>query len=405
MLVSRSWILGLLVVGSASLYACGSSDSSPAQTTPQGGNSAGGSGQSTGGANAGGSAGETGDDGDDDDGDDTSAPCDQACLDSHKDPGAGVPPANTATDAASGSENIQAVHHIWLGDTDRTGAPSTTAWKDYGFNVDGYDSGEGTFTGNCKPPTGNRKSASADGNDGRDNSFGKNLMPVIQAFATSVKVNQSVSEGAFSLLVDVAQVDPTKDESPLAAQLFAVKGDDDGMGGTKALSDDDWTAGTYSWHPLPEILDASGKSTIVFNTAYIVGGTFVSGSQADIPLNLAISDVTLALTIKKAQISMDIAADGKTATNGNIGGVLNTNDLINTINTIAPRFGSNLCGEIANVTDKIKASSDIMQDGTIGTDQTCDGISIGLGFDTNQVAALGDPAPAATGAGGAASCP
>src|SRR5689334_23254118 len=78
-----------------------------------------------------------------------------------------------------GAGTVFAIRKLYLGDTKRDGTPDPAAgWKDYGFNLDHLISTKDSKN-LCKPLAGGAPSAVyPDGNDGIDNSFGKNILPI-----------------------------------------------------------------------------------------------------------------------------------------------------------------------------------------------------------------------------------
>jgi hypothetical protein len=150
--------------------------------------------------------------------------------------------------------------------------------------------------------------------------------------------------------------------------------------------------GTDSWPVTPELLTdgmtIAGGSKVQFPMSYVTNNTWVSGSKGNVTLALAISGFTLNLTVANAQISMQMDAAHKTATNGIIGGVLNTEALTTQLQMVAGSFDPSLCmgPTIDSIITQIKQASDIGSDGTQDPTKTCDGISIGLGFDAALVA-------------------
>ena len=85
------------------------------------------------------------------------------------------------------------------------------------------------------------------------------------------------------------------------------------------------------WPVLPELLndptDITQGSKVSFPTSYVTGDTSVSGSKGNVTLDLSMSGFTLALTIANAVITLQMAADHKSATKGIIAGVLDTKTL------------------------------------------------------------------------------
>jgi hypothetical protein len=133
----------------------------------------------------------------------------------------------------------------------------------------------------------------------------------------------------------------------------------------------------------------------VFDKSYVVGDTWVSGSKGEVTLDLAVSGYSLSLTISSAIISMDLDEEHKGAVNGTIAGVLETEALITEIQEVAGGLLPSLCEgpTIEGILNQIRQASDIMKDGTQDASQTCNGVSVGIGFTARQVK-LGDIAPA-----------
>src|SRR5262245_46802482 len=86
------------------------------------------------------------------------------------------PPPGPIGHPGDGSGVVLAISKLYLGDTDRQGKKSTSAWKGFGFNLDGKVS-TAQSTDLCKPRAGGKASTSyPDGEHGIDNSFGKNIL-------------------------------------------------------------------------------------------------------------------------------------------------------------------------------------------------------------------------------------
>jgi hypothetical protein len=79
---------------------------------------------------------------------------------------------------------------------------------------------------------------------------------------------------------------------------------------------------------------------------------------------------------------------------GQLGGVLDTEEFAAAIRTLAGSFDASLCDGAAldGILNQIRQASDILTDGTQDPAVTCNGISIGLGFELSQVS-LGSIAP------------
>lgn len=305
-----------------------------------------------------------------------------------------VPPEPGPETAGDGSGAVLAIRTLYLGDTDRKGKASTTAWKGYGFNLDGKLSTKDS-TDLCKPAAGAKASAIyEDGDGGTDNSFGKNILPIITSLASdaSSQVNDSINKGSFTIILDIEKMGTGDSYNPLTTKLYA---------GSKLVDDagveiaPNWD-GNDAWPVVPELLNGGdiNNPKVQFASSYVVkdpktsARTWVSGSKGDIVLNLSVGGFTLSLTIASALIATEIGADNASATNGVIAGILNTEQLISELAKVAGSFDPTLCPPsttFESIAQQIRQASDIMSNGTQDPTKTCDGISIGLGFDMSAI--------------------
>ncbi|MCU0658483.1 MAG: hypothetical protein MUF64_25455 [Polyangiaceae bacterium] len=310
-------------------------------------------------------------------------------------PGEGaVPPAAPSDGPPSGDDLIHAISKLYVGDTDRNDTVSNEAWKDIGFDVDGFSTTPKQGF-HCKPAAGAKANdVRADGNKGIDNSFGRNIVNGILATlvqSPSSELSSSITEGSFSIVLKMDKIGTVASGTSINTQLFAAAGQVDAEGKEVAPGSGDWS--TYKWRPFPEILNPDGTSKVAFPTSYVANNIWVSGGQGTVSLQLAVQGFDLKLDINKAQIAVDLS-DRAAGKNGTIGGVLATTQLVDSLKKIAGSFGSQFCGEstaLEGILDQVRQASDIMKDGTQNPDAECDGISIGLGFDSKK-SDLGDKA-------------
>jgi hypothetical protein len=91
-----------------------------------------------------------------------------------------------------------------FGDAFPDGGPYFSAWKDIGYNLDDLCT-TATDTNVCTPPNNGSRDGAADGNDGIDNSFGANVVPLLKQLQmnlfTSSAVTLDISAGTGVLVL------------------------------------------------------------------------------------------------------------------------------------------------------------------------------------------------------------
>jgi len=283
-------------------------------------------------------------------------------------------PSNAPKGDASGPKALAATK-IYIGTTTRAGADSPTAWEDFGYDLDNQVTAA-DFSHHCKPNSNaSPKDVFPDGKDGRDNSFGKKLLPIIKSAAGSTDIqgslNKAITDGTFTIIVDLPDLGNATDYNPLQAFLLGGK---------------EGTPGT--WKLIPELLTGMTPDTakVKFPNSYLAGNTWVSGDKGTVDLSLNIAGFSIDLKIASAVITMDLGADHNSATNGTIAGVLQTEAFISELKKVVGAFSPDLCqGQaVESILNQIRQASDIMADGSQDATKTCDGISIGIGFDATN---------------------
>jgi len=305
----------------------------------------------------------------------------------------GHPPAPFDT-YGTGSVTF-AISKLYLGNTDRDGTPDpVNGWKQYGFDIDGKIS-TATSTDLCQPlDNASPHNVYPDGLAGIDNSFGKNILPILLGLASDVaqKANDAITSGKTTLLFDLAQLGTGSNYDPLGGQLYPVTDL-----GHAPLFD-----GTDVWPVDPAGLAVAGDLTtakVQFPGigSYLNGNTWVGQATSGVPFTLSTGSIGLPLVIHGAIVTMTLDPTHSHATNGTISGVLYTSEMIAAIKQAAGSFDPTLCSgpTIDSITAQIAQASDILQNGSQYPTDACDAISIGLGFDAERVQ-LGPIGPATT---------
>lgn len=252
------------------------------------------------------------------------------------------------------------------------GLASTDAWREYGFDLDGLVTTT-SFNNHCGPNSSANPNASfPDGYDGRDNAWGKKILPLVRSMhgGTDVETpwNRPIWDGLQTLLIDLPNLGTGANYAPLDARALT---------GVNRSSDGAWQlASRY------RVGHAGEPRAMEFESAYLVHDTFV-GRAPLIELDIADYLVPLHLRIHHAIVAMELSPDHKTATNGTIAGILATEELIGTLQSAVGQFAPDLCAgsAIDSVLTQWRQASDIGVGGTQDPTKTCDGISIGLAFE------------------------
>ncbi|CAN5814498.1 hypothetical protein BH11MYX4_BH11MYX4_14550 [soil metagenome] len=281
-----------------------------------------------------------------------------------------------------------AARKVYLGETDRTGMSVQNAWKQYGRNIDGITTVTATDGFECKRIGGASAAAMADGNDGIDNSWGKNVLGFLLGLVpTPTKsTNQLIEAGGRTPLFSFATPPKANGVAPFALvtaeSTIAPKWD-----------------GSDS-RPIAESSTAGGKPKTTFATAAFAAGVLTSGdATAPFVISFSLGGTAFEIPIRLAQVTMTLAADGKTATTGTVSGVIDTEELVTSFAKSAGALSQQLCAgsTLDTIKQTLRQASDILIDGTQDPTKDCNAISIGVGFDAVLVAAgpvAGPVAPA-----------
>ncbi len=299
------------------------------------------------------------------------------CSSSTSTPTGEIPSKPDATAATGQTLETFAINEIFLGEAPLAGgAPSNTAWKDYGYDLDGLvttKSSSDVCTLHTGAPTANQ----VDGTGGIDNGFGSTLLPIFETAASlptpSISTTQTIQSGAYTLQIQVDGLVPGS--GPVTG--LTVRAFRSGRFGSTPSFDM-----TTDWPVL--------ASSPVWQTsdAYVANdGTVVASVPTDAVLSIQLMDA-LILPIRHATITFKrSAADPTHLQDGIIAGVMQTEDVVASGQAVASIISPSLCGNaFIGIADQIRQSSDILHDGTNAPGVPCDAISIGIRFNAVQIA-------------------
>ncbi len=331
------------------------------------------------------------------------------------------PAKDPTAPAANGPGVVIAMSRVYAGDSDLEFKKDPDAWPRFGLDIDGFDSKVGD-SNLCAPfEYGIPEDSQPDGPGGVDNSFGRNLISLMESVAPdpSKNITASIDRGEVTFMLSLPNLGDQKTQNGIKARLYAgaprVPEGFDGSIFTDAGPEDSgidagppcpacdppkWD-GNDEWPVVRETVKDGDidKPNVTFDDSYMVNGTFVSSPIADLPMSVPVRGFVLDLLVHKAVVVADVTGSGADlrVTNGKITGVLDREEVIHALNKAA--FGLALCGPVNLLEKPVRWRADMMNDGTQDSTQECNGISFGLGFEARP-AKLGNIAPPAPDTGG-----
>lgn len=290
------------------------------------------------------------------------------------------PPGPGAAHSGDGGGAVLAVSRIWLGDTDRTGARDSGAWRAFGYDIDGLET-MASSTDVCQPVgDGPDASIAADGDRGRDNAFGQRIVPILQNVVESPSdaVSGAISDGTFTVLLRIDALGAGPGYYPLQTRLYGG----DRLDGGPAFD------GSDAWPVMPELLEDGDieRPRIAFAESYVTADTWVSGPPAPVDIVLVLAGYRVELHLEAAVISVDLASDRRSG-RGTLAGVVGAEELVSEVRRLVSGISADFCDldALDPLLDQIREAADILEDGTQDASATCDGISVGLDFDVEEV--------------------
>jgi hypothetical protein len=192
-------------------------------------------------------------------------------------------PSGPAEPSGKGSLRWFAARHVYTGSIDpETGAQDTSAWKKLGYDLDGecttLDQSKGDSSGTCTKPPNAASDSLEDGDDCRDNRYGRLIAQVIENLNSSWEANfqAGIANGEATLLLRISDLDdgPSDAFAPGAIYLSAQRETAPHWDGT-----DDFQIQSVS---------VKGSSVVdppivSFPAGYVANDTWVSGELGTSP--------------------------------------------------------------------------------------------------------------------------
>ena len=296
-----------------------------------------------------------------------------------------VPVEPKGAPAPEPGTTVLAMSKVYYGDTDTSGVLSNDAWEQFGLNIDGKTTAA-CSTDVCTPVGGASKSTQVDGDDGIDNSFGENVLPIIETLDSSFTVDagNQLAAGDATMLLQLDGTGAGPSYAPLPGALLRA---------TPTSSAPRWDGSDVRDVDTASLVGGSlSQPVAVVSGGYMNQRTWVgvpATGTALLDMHLIVNGYPMPpVPIEHVRIVMNVAADGSTATQGTLAGIVRISDAAAWTRQWLRATGlQTLCtaSAVESIVTQIEQTSDIMADGTNGPGATCDGISVGLGFGATAV--------------------
>ena len=319
----------------------------------------------------------------------------------------GPPPARVPTRPTGERKPSGTGKTIWLAvHAYHMGIVSEDGWSSYGYDLDEVCTGakESTEnTGTCiRPMTANQDSL-IDGLLCRDNNFGRHIGKMIRTAMPDAEdsLNNAVNNGTSTWVLRIDDVDPMGNDAYAPAALYRSADE-------RTTTPPKWDGNDSRAVLSDSVTDRDvTKPVLTFPGGFIVGNRWVSGEPAFMKLSLPISrDIFITLNLQSGVFSLDLDETRESGRNGIVAGALAVTDIEPILKPVAEAAG--FCPG-SSLYDAVLKTAAKAPDVVLGapklqsTTVTCNGISVGVGFEVMPVKAsttVVDPLPPRTGACG-----
>ncbi len=299
-----------------------------------------------------------------------------------------------------------AVRSMALGSLDRDEEPTVGAWKKLGFDLDGLCSASETCQDAPFSPACHSIGAVVDGHECRDNSFGKLEAEAVTFEGVGKQVglsndgfNCALCRGDYTFLIKISEWNGKDNDSNVRIDLYPSPGITEKPSWACDL---DAPAGAWKtnpcWGPSAEwtIQDGTFEGAIPASgdlpnaklndpSAYVRDGYVVGQLPADASFWFPGESAARAfpLKIQGGIFAGKLVKDGEAyrIDDGTIAGRAKTSDLVQAFRDLGVCEAHEFFGPINFV---INQNADILANGAISPEASCDAVSLGIGFRAEQ---------------------
>lgn len=279
-----------------------------------------------------------------------------------------------------------AVKRMYLGSQTSFGVESPEGWREWGLDLDSVctsDEDSIKNVGTCRRPDGAEQTALQDGERCRDNNFGQHVVPLIKIANGGFEkiLNESILDGTSSTwMLAIEDLGDGPDDAYAPAKLYYA-GPTPGRPAWDGTDVRDVRADSVAARDL-------GKPKLVFDKGFVRDHVWVSDS-ADFLLPTPLTKhATAQLRLRSGVVSLQLAPDHKGASRGGIAAAIPLATIEDLLLPVASSGGfcpgSSLYDSAARSLLRfpdVVVGAPNLQDET----KTCDGISIGIGFEVSPV--------------------
>jgi hypothetical protein len=291
-----------------------------------------------------------------------------------------------------------AVKRLYLGTQTHLGEFASTAWREWGYDLDGVctdlNSSKQSI-GTCKRVDTSTADVLVDGDRCRDNNFGAQIMGLVTTFNTNVESNTTASilNGSGTIGIVIDDVDEGVDDGFAPGMVYSL--------------DSLPKAATPTWDgtDVRKVTDDSVQNLdikqprVSFPHGYIRGNVWVSGDGQAFNLPFGLGGTALVLPLQAGRFTVPLdAAHEKSPSQSVVVGAIALSDLEAAMKPVAASAGlcpgnplyDGLITKMLTFPDVVVGAPNLQD-----TTKSCDGLSVGLGFDLAPIQPLTQIVPAA----------